>query len=117
MPTDPERARDLYLQRTYGIDLSEYKAIVAAQGHKCPICDKPLEGISNPVDHDHVSKIIRGVLHNFCNHRVLGRLRFWETAYRMYRYLKDPPARRVVGSRQVPVKKKAKRKPRAKPVT
>lgn len=107
-----ERARDLSLRRTYGITLAEYKSIVAAQHGRCPICLKPLEGISNPVDHDHVTGVVRGVLHTYCNHRVLGRLRDWEVAERMAWYLKEHPARRAVGHRQVPKKKPRKRKPK-----
>lgn len=48
-----ERTRDLALRRTFGITLEEYKSILAAQGHTCPVCLKPLSGISNPVDHSH----------------------------------------------------------------
>ena len=116
MPEDKvERARDLYLQRTYGIDLSEYKAILAAQGHKCPICLKPLSGISNHVDHDHKTGIVRGITCSFDNQRFIGRHTDWEKFHRAGLYLKDNPARRVVGSRQVPKKKPVKRNPRAKP--
>ena len=48
-----EHARDLTLRRVYGITLAEYKEILAAQGHRCPVCLKALSGISSPVDHDH----------------------------------------------------------------
>lgn len=106
---DPERARDLSLRRTYGITLEEYKQILAVQGHKCPVCLKPLSGISNPVDHDHVSLLVRGVTCLYCNHRVIGRHRNWELLSRAALYLKDNPARRVIGSRTVP-KKKPKRR-------
>jgi hypothetical protein len=106
---DPEHTRDLYLRRTYNISLAEYRSIVAAQDGVCPICQKPLEGISNPVDHDHKTGVVRGVLHTYCNHRVLGRMREWEVAQRMAWYLKDHPATRAVGHRQVPPKKPKRR--------
>lgn len=104
-----EHQRDLYLRRTYNIDLSEYKAILAAQGHKCPVCEKPLSGLSNPVDHDHVTGVVRGVTCTYCNHRVIGRHRDWAVLHRAAMYLKDNPARRVTGSRTVPKKKPKKR--------
>lgn len=109
MPPTPEHTRDLALRRTYGITLEEYKAILAAQGHRCPICLKPLEGISNPVDHDHKTGVVRGVTCMYCNHRVIGRHRDWELIQRMAMYLKENPARRAIGHRQVPPKPKKKR--------
>lgn len=110
MATDPAHSRDLSLQRTYGITLEDYRAIIAAQHGRCPICTKPLEGISNPVDHDHVTGVVRGVLHTYCNHRILGRLRDWATAQNMADYLRNNPARLVIGHRQVPPKKPKRRK-------
>ena len=108
-----EHTRDLYLQRTYNITIEEYKQILAAQGHKCPVCLKLLEGISNPVDHDHKTGAVRGVTCTYCNHRVIGRHRDWEILYRAAMYLKDNPARRVIGARVVPKKKRpVKRKPK-----
>lgn len=110
MPPTPEHARDLYLRRTYNITLDDYRHIVAAQHGRCPICSKPLEGISNPVDHDHVTRLVRGVLHTYCNHRVLGRLRDWATAQNMADYLRTTPAGKAIGHRQVPPKKPKKRR-------
>lgn len=106
---NPERARDLALRRTYGITLEEYKAILAAQGHKCPVCEKPLTGISNPVDHSHRTGVVRGILCTYCNRRRVAQHEDWEIVYRMYKYLHTYPARRVIGSRQVPPKKKKRR--------
>lgn len=106
---DAEHTRDLALRRTYNITLEEYKAILAAQGHRCPVCQKPLSGISNPVDHDHSTGVVRGITCMYCNHRVIGRHRDWELIYRAAMYLKDNPAKRVVGHRQVPPKRRPRR--------
>lgn len=111
MASDPEHTRDLALRRTYGITLSEYKAILASQGHKCPVCLKPLTGISNPVDHSHRYGTVRGILCTYCNRRRVAQHEDWEIVDRIAKYLKDHPARKVVGGRTVP---KKKRKPRAK---
>lgn len=108
---DPkERARDAYLRRVYGISLEEYKAVLAAQGHKCPVCLKPLSGISNPVDHDHFTGILRSVCCTYCNRRVIGQHRDWKKIQRLADYLRNPPAIRVIGRRQVPKKKPRKRR-------
>lgn len=109
MPSSPEHTRDLALRRVYGIALEEYKAILAAQGHRCPVCLKPLSGLSNPVDHDHKTGVVRGILCTYCNRRRLGQLREWEIVQRMADYLKVNPARRVIGQRQVPPKKPKRR--------
>lgn len=109
--TDPkaEHARDLYLRRVFGITLDEYKSILAAQGHKCPVCLKPLSGISNPVDHDHKTGVVRGIPCTYCNRRRIAQHTDWEIVHRMYKYLKDNPARRVIGGRQVPPKKRKRK--------
>lgn len=104
-----EHARDLSLRRTYGITLSEYKAVLASQGHACPVCLKPLTGISNPVDHSHKTGITRGILCHYCNRRRIAQHEDWQIVQRMADYLKMPPARRVIGLRIVP-KKKPKKK-------
>lgn len=107
---NPERARDLALQRTYGITLAEYKTILASQGHQCPVCLKPLEGHSNPVDHSHKTGVVRGILCTYCNRRRIGQHEDWQIVQRMADYLKHHPAGRVVGPRKVPKKKPVKRK-------
>lgn len=109
MAATAEHARDLALRRTFGITLAEYKLILAAQGGRCPVCLKELSGISNPVDHDHKTGIVRGVLCTYCNRRRVAQHNDWQLVDRMSKYLKDHPARRVVGSRQVPPKKPKRR--------
>lgn len=106
MPADPEHTRDLALRRTYGITLAEYRQILAAQGGQCPVCRKPLQGWSNPVDHDHKTSIVRGILCTYCNRRRVGQQTDWELAQRIADYLKHHPAHRVVGPRRVPPKKR-----------
>lgn len=114
MTEDPRtRARDRALRRTYGITLEEYRRIVAAQGHQCPICLKPLSGDSNPVDHSHRAKVIRGVVCTYCNRRRIAQHEDWEIVQRIADYLKVHPARRVVGDRRVPRRKPKRKKARA----
>jgi hypothetical protein len=50
-----ERAKDLRLQRKYGITLEDYKAMLALQDNRCAICLRLQETFkqSLSVDHDH----------------------------------------------------------------
>jgi hypothetical protein len=109
--TEQEKRRDSSLRRTYSISLGEYLDILASQGFRCCVCLKELTGISNSVDHDHKTGVVRGVLCSYCNRYVLGRLRDWEVAQRMADYLRTPPAVRVLGERKVPKKTPRKRRP------
>jgi hypothetical protein len=53
--TARERAKDLRLQRKYGITLEDYKAMLAVQDNRCAVCRRPQETFrqSLSVDHDH----------------------------------------------------------------
>lgn len=113
--TDAEKKRDLYLRRTYNLTLTEYLAILAEQDSKCCICQKELTGISNAVDHDHKTGVVRGILCSYCNHWNLGRHTDWELVQRMAEYLRTPPAVTVLGERKTP--KKTPRKRRASKAT
>lgn len=52
------------VKRDYGITLEDYNALRAAQNNKCAAC-----GAHNPthLDHDHVTKKLRGFLCHGCN--------------------------------------------------
>ena len=76
----PERLKDLYLKRTYGISYSEYVGIIDNQNYCCAVCNRELDislGIENlssntaVVDHCHDKGHVRGILCNECN-RGLG---------------------------------------------
>jgi hypothetical protein len=59
-----------YLQRTYGISLSQYGAMFEAQGGVCAICGQECNRSTSSrlcVDHDHETAIIRGLLCFQCN--------------------------------------------------
>lgn len=69
--------RDAYLRRTYGITEAQYNLLLSQQGGGCAVCSRPAESFNKKlaVDHDHVSKEIRGLLCGYCNHRLVGRHR------------------------------------------
>lgn len=107
-----ERAWDLRLQRTYGITAVQYWAIYKLQHGLCALCHEPSkEGTRLVVDHDHKNKVVRGLLHGWCNHRVLGRTTLVQ-ARQMVHYLANPPAAQIVGDAKVPVRKRKPRKKR-----
>jgi hypothetical protein len=63
--------REYHLRRRYGIGVAEFDAMVEAQGGLCALCrDRKPEH----VDHDHLTKKIRGVLCSCCN-QGLGNFR------------------------------------------
>lgn len=68
--------RDWLLQQKYGISLAEFNYSYRQQNGKCLICDiemklplrkrgQPLDVVA--VDHDHVTKKVRGLICNGCN--------------------------------------------------
>lgn len=100
MPRDPERARDLRLQRLYGITAAQYDEMLEAQDGKCAVCRKPPGKQRLNVDHDHKTGLVRGLLCWTCNRRVIADHRgdaggelLWAGA----EYLWHPPALNVIG--------------------
>lgn len=64
--------RAYLLRKKFGLTLEDYDDMLAAQDGRCAIClRKPRKQVL-AVDHDHKSGGIRGLLCNFCNHRLLG---------------------------------------------
>jgi hypothetical protein len=80
---NPERAagnrRRTNLAKNYGLTVAEYDAMLRAQGGVCAICNRPeramREGkvVRMPVDHDHETGAVRGLLCHTCN-RAIGLL-------------------------------------------
>ena len=61
------------IARAYGISFAQYEALLRQQGNACAICHRSFENMlrrSIHVDHDHVTKEVRGILCNVCNQHL-----------------------------------------------
>ena len=99
---DTKGARERHLIRKYGVTLSDYDAMLAAQEGKCAICLAPeatqFKGVFH-VDHCHTTGAVRGLLCRGCNH-MLGVVGDDPTKLlRAVAYLKGPQvAAEVIGA-------------------
>lgn len=102
------KAREGHLRRLYGLTLEQYNELLQRQDEKCPVCLRHKDEFTTnlAVDHDHITGEIRGLLCNYCNHRMVGRHRDSALLRRIADYLE-------IGTGWfVPPKKKRRRKPR-----
>lgn len=92
------------LQSRYGITLLDYDKIKAHQGGKCALCGVATgKAKALSVDHDHaledaglpMRETVRGLLCGPCN-RNLGWLE-WVGVQKALKYIKRPPAHKVLG--------------------
>jgi Recombination endonuclease VII len=74
---DPRRYKNKQLLKAYGITIEDYEALLEAQGGVCAICKQPESALHQngvvrrlAVDHDHETKIVRGLLCSGCNQGV-----------------------------------------------
>lgn len=63
---------DASLRNRFGIGIEDYERMWAEQDGRCAVCQCELEpGRNTHVDHDHETKVVRGLLCGLCN-RMLG---------------------------------------------
>ena len=98
-----EKARWARIKRVYGLEKEDYESLDTGG---CPICLRPWSIAVNPVvDHDHVERVVRGIVCRYCNHRRIGHHRDHELVLRIGHYLKGP-----FYLKMPPKKKKIRRK-------
>lgn len=98
-----DRARWTRIKRVYGLSKEQYDELNTGS---CPICLRSFgSGVTPVIDHDHVSGDVRGVLCQYCNHRIVGRHRDPDLLRRVADYLSTPTRGWIV-----PPKKRKKRK-------
>jgi len=66
-------ARRSALKRRYGITPEQYEMMLERQGGGCAICHRPPKHRRLDVDHDHATKVVRGLLCFTCNKYRVGR--------------------------------------------
>lgn len=67
---NPEKKKDYFLRCKYGITLEKLNEMRQLQKNLCAICGTPFDKTATGkpcVDHDHKTKIIRGLLCSICN--------------------------------------------------
>lgn len=74
---NPEKVRKYLLKSRHGLTIKQYDKILKSQNFRCGICGKHRKNEKRhfAVDHNHKTKKIRGLLCNFCNHKLLGRFK------------------------------------------
>lgn len=106
----PERAKlaswKRYIKNKYGITADQYNELFNKQDGCCALCGKHQSELKMrlAIDHCHATAEIRSLLCQYCNLRVVGKLRK-DTIQRIYDYLHKPYTGWFV-----PPKKKKRRK-------
>ena len=96
--------RAAYLvRRKFGLTQAQVATLITHQGAACPICGVSLDSdMRTPIDHDHTTGLVRGVLCSQCN---LGLGLFADDPARLQaaiEYLSSPPAAAVGLDVEVP---------------
>lgn len=60
------------IEKSFGITIKEYNALLKAQGGRCAICRCVPRSQRLAVDHNHQTGAKRGLLCKRCNHDLLG---------------------------------------------
>lgn len=96
--------------RRYGLDRGDWSHIACViQGGLCPLCKLPLALRSLVIDHAHVKGFkrmkperkrqhIRGVLHNYCNRRLVRKQLTLDKARNLVAYLEAHARRQGVAT-------------------
>lgn len=72
-PYEAYRRNETY-KRKYGISSADYDFLFAKQNGVCALCLHPPKKVRLAVDHNHITKRIRGLLCTACNRVVMGRI-------------------------------------------
>lgn len=86
---NPDRDRERYYTRVYGISIAQYQTMFSQQGGVCALCGRPPKRYRLAVEHDHgPSKRVRGLTCQFCNRYLIGK-NTAETAKKVLAYLES----------------------------
>lgn len=107
-------ARARRLQGKYNITLEEYHQILVRQGGGCAICKRPPSYFKRAlaVDHDHGTRIVRGLLCWTCNSLLPANRNILDLLKAAVQYLESPPAVRAIGVRHANAIRRKRKKAR-----
>lgn len=79
------------LKKNYGITLEQYNEILVSQNYSCAWCGRHEDEFPKKlaVDHNHETGDIRGLLCNYCNHKVVGSHSNGDTLRRLATYVES----------------------------
>lgn len=84
------------IKRFYGMTLEEYGALVVISENRCGICSKACpKGRRLPIDHDHSTREVRGLLCPQCNTLLSKVEECPDWLVKAQAYLMNPPAKQV----------------------
>jgi hypothetical protein len=119
------KAREYHLLRKYGITEEQYEELLKLQEECCAVCKQHHTSFPRKlaVDHNHRTGEIRGLLCNYCNHRLVGRHTDPELLLSVSEYLRKTTGlfvpkkkrRRVAKSARKPRKERTSRGKTARP--
>jgi DNA-directed RNA polymerase subunit RPC12/RpoP len=91
----------------YGLTLIQYNELLRKQKNSCALCERHESEFKTrlAVDHNHISGEIRGLLCQYCNHRVIGRHRDGTLLRKMADYV-DGGTGWFVPKKKRPIKRK-----------
>lgn len=103
---NPQRARKSErasrIKNKFGISEEQFTAMMHRQDGVCAICKKPPKSRRLAIEHDHITKRVRGLTCHFCNRYRIGNNTI-ETARRVLEYLEsDFDGRNLVVSTKYP---------------
>lgn len=114
-----------HLRRKYGITEEQYDELLRTQKNCCAVCEQHESSFTRrlAVDHNHRTGEVRGLLCNYCNHRLVGRHTDPELLLTISEYLRKGTGwfvpkkkrRRVAKAARKPRKERTSRGKTAKP--
>jgi len=93
--------------KKYGLSRELWYTVLDIQDGLCPVCGEPFTEERRPViDHEHVkgykkmsaekrATFVRGLLHSYCNFRMIPKGMTTEKAYNVYTYLSEYDLRKI----------------------
>lgn len=102
-------SRKSALKREYGITPEQYEELLEKQNYCCAVCERHQDEFPRrlAVDHNHITREIRGLLCTHCNRHLVGRHRDGEVLRKVAAYIEQGTGLLVPVKRRVRKRKKS----------